>query len=624
MKNLSLRVKLLILFIILSLIPLGLAGRTMIRMTRDELKSAANSELTWVTRQFAVSIEEFYHDTWLRPLALIRNGVDNEALSFSEKIALIDAGVSEIKDVVAIQLTVAGFPTPAIKTNQRFLEQLLSAGINPQEILVVDPISLLEKYRDEDPNFGGIEYIPELDTWLLSIILPLAQPISGHQAFLSARVDLGGFRERILENSFQKTGNLYIITAEGENIIHPGEIIGEEVAIVSAAKAMIQSGIRTTKSEPYMAPDGEQMLGAFSTINTFHWAVIAEKRARDAYATVASMSRSLVLWLTIGLLISVTGAVIFAYSVTRPLLKLTGAAENLAETSDFSIRVDVGERSDEIGKLSGTFNFMVEKLNQYIHDLTETTKAKERAESELKLARQIQQSFLPSTFPVLDDIEFFGMCEPAREVGGDYFDYFQIDDDHYGFVIGDVSGKGVPAALFMAVSRTLFRMLSAQGKSPDQVVAEFNNKLVTMDQSASLFITLFYAVLDRRTGEVVYSSAGHCLPLVKSKTLKFDPVPEMMTMVAGIMEDIPVEQGRITLEDGDIFVLYTDGMTEAQDPENEEYGEDRLQVLLSKYEDLSMEEFTRKSIDEVKEFQQGNQFDDMTFLALRIKKVGAA
>jgi sigma-B regulation protein RsbU (phosphoserine phosphatase) len=264
---------------------------------------------------------------------------------------------------------------------------------------------------------------------------------------------------------------------------------------------------------------------------------------------------------------------------------------------------------------------MVTDLRLYIDRLTETTKAKERAEGELRLAKDIQQSFLPKKFPKLGDIDVWGKCDPAREVGGDYFDFFQIDEDNYGMVIGDVSGKGVPAALFMAVSRTLFRILSSQEYSPDDVLTEFNNRLVALDQGANMFITLFYGVFNRQTGRLLYSTAGHNMPYVKTSATegKFLILPKMQTMVAGMMDGIPMELSETNLSEGDIIVLYTDGMIEAFNQNDEEFGENRLADLLVKYSDLSAKEMCHLLIKDVRDFQKGRpQFDDMTMFVLKV------
>ena len=191
-------------------------------------------------------------------------------------------------------------------------------------------------------------------------------------------------------------------------------------------------------------------------------------------------------------------------------------------------------------------------------------------------------------------------------------------------VIGDVSGKGVPAALFMAVSRTLFRILSSQENSPDQVLTEFNDRLVALDQGSNMFITLFYAVFDTETGRMIYSTAGHNMPYVRSAKEtdgKFQMLPNMSpTMVAGMMDGMSMALAETWLNSGDVIVLYTDGMTEAINQDDEEFGEDRLEELLNRYADLSAQDMCEKLITDVQVFQTGKpQFDDMTLFILKVR-----
>jgi len=324
-----------------------------------------------------------------------------------------------------------------------------------------------------------------------------------------------------------------------------------------------------------------------------------------------------------GLSFAVIAAIIVSVSLTGPLRRLTQAAHRISG-GDLSFRIEGREKKDEIGQLSHTFNQMLGDLRQYMTDLEETTKAKERVESELNLAKEIQESFLPKTFPELEKIDIWGKCDPAREVGGDYFDFFQLDDMNYGMVIGDVSGKGVAAALFMAVSRTLFRILSTQEHSPDRVLTEFNDRLVALDQGANMFITLFYGVFNTKTGRLFYSTAGHNMPYIRSYgdgDGSFQMLPPIeQTMVAGIMDGMTMGSAETWLRSGDAIVLYTDGMTEAVDDKEEEFGEERLEELLNTYVSLSAKDMCEKLIEDVKLFQTGKpQFDDMTMFILKVK-----
>jgi len=379
---------------------------------------------------------------------------------------------------------------------------------------------------------------------------------------------------------------------------------------------------KTIVVKPITKVNGEKTLVAMSGYPALNWIILAEKREADAYAMANQLMNHLLIWVIIGFAVAVFGALVFSVSLTKPLLKLTTAAGSLA-AGDLSTQVDGKERKDEIGKLSLAFNKMVGDLNHYIDELTETTRAKERAESELKLAWNIQRSFLPNDFPEMKEIEVFGSCDPARDVGGDYFDFFPLDEENFGLVIGDVSGKGVPASLFMAVSRTLFRIISAEAESPDRVLTEFNDKLVLLNEETNMFITMFYAIFNVKSGKLSYSSAGHNMPFIKSAMASetgFEMLPQMKTLVAGMMDGVEMQLAELILKKGDCLVLYTDGMTEAINNAEEEFGEDRLKALLDTNVNRSSSEICKILVSAVKAFQEDReQFDDITVFVMKVK-----
>ncbi len=618
----SLRAKLLILSVIVSLIPLGIAGLTMIGIARDELKSAANDSLVAVANSVSQDIDDFYKDGWLNPLVLIKKAAESETLGVNEKLSLLLEGMKNIKDFAALQISVQGVPSPLMAMQDAFADRLSAAGLSPEAQLKLDPAAALALSRKDPVSMTAIEFLPAVNVWLSTVVLKMDEAAFGRPAALSARINLDRLKNRIERRPFTKTGRITVIDAGGRRIFgaDSGDLIGNE--LVESARKQMAAGNKSVKVEPYARPSGEKMLGAFGFAAVIDLGVIAEKNEADAYMAVTVMVRQLIVWLLVGLLAAVVSAALMSVSLTRPLRRLTRAAGLIAK-GDLTIRIDGREKEDEIGALSKAFNIMVDDLRRHIDKLTETTKAKERAESELKLAWDIQKRFLPGEFPAMPAIDVWGTCRPAREVGGDYFDFFHISGDDYGLVIGDVSGKGVSAALFMAVSRTLFRMLSLRNLRPDEVLTEFNDRLVALDQGLNMFITMYYGVYNIRSGRLAYSSAGHNMPFLKSGgngDRGFSQLPGMKTMVAGIMDGVEMGAGEASLTGGDAIVLYTDGMTEAVNRESEEFGENRLETLLNQYADLSAEEMGRKLIDAVAAHQTGMpQFDDMTVFIMKVK-----
>ena len=247
--------------------------------------------------------------------------------------------------------------------------------------------------------------------------------------------------------------------------------------------------------------------------------------------------------------------------------------------------------------------------------------AKEKIESELNIAAQIQRSILPSTFPAFPEhreFDLYAMMTPAREVGGDFYDYFFVDDDHLAVIIADVSDKGVPAALFMMISRTIFRSIVKQLKSPSQVLAETND-LLCEGNDTGMFVSAYVAFYHLPTGRLTYSNGGH------NPALLFGPNDSCRELSCKHGTALGVRPGQSykdyvdKLETGQILVLYTDGVTEACSPYDELFGVDRFTKLVCDCQQLSLSQMFIHIDKYLRDFQQDNQFDDITMLALKRK-----
>jgi sigma-B regulation protein RsbU (phosphoserine phosphatase) len=256
-------------------------------------------------------------------------------------------------------------------------------------------------------------------------------------------------------------------------------------------------------------------------------------------------------------------------------------------------------------------------IKRFIENLKAETVARERIESELRIAQEIQASMLPSVFPQRKEFELFAMMDPAKEVGGDFYDFFFVDDKRLCFVIGDVSGKGVPAALFMAISKTLIKTEAKQGLSTDEVLTVVNS-ILAQDNQTCLFVTVFCAILDIETGEVEFANGGHNPPLVCNSSGCYDYMKMACGFVIGVMDKMKCEKQRLTLKPGDMIFLYTDGVTEAMDPDKQQFGEHRLKEILSNHTDKDIKGLIDSMRQEVLSFVRGApQSDDITMLALR-------
>ena len=237
-------------------------------------------------------------------------------------------------------------------------------------------------------------------------------------------------------------------------------------------------------------------------------------------------------------------------------------------------------------------------------------------QNELDVARKMQQSILPTRFPRGADYQSFGGMAPALDVGGDFYDVMRLENDCIGLAIADVSGKGVPAALFMMSSRTLLKGAAIGSQQPGAVLREVND-LLCEDNDAMMFVTLLYAVYDPATGEVTYANGGHNTPLILHADGTSTELPLTGGVALGVMDDMDFEQGSITLAPGDALVLYTDGVTEAMNGEHEELGMERLQEILAATSSRSPEEINRSIFNGIRAFAGGApQSDDITCLTL--------
>ena len=328
---------------------------------------------------------------------------------------------------------------------------------------------------------------------------------------------------------------------------------------------------------------------------------------------------------TVGLVVLAARSV--ARSISNPVVKLTAATSHIAD-GDLTRRVDVTARN-EIGQLALSFNQMTERLAQSIEQLTETTAAKERIESELRVAHDIQMGILTKIFPPFPhrpEFDLHAMLEPAKAVGGDFYDFLLFDDEELYVIIGDVSGKGVPASLFMAVTLTLFRSSVRRGLAPGALLTKLNRDLC-VDNVSSLFVTVFCARLDVKTGALVFANGGHNPPYLAPAR---GVVSALRTTsggpVLGLLEHAAYGDGHTTLAPGDTLVLFTDGITEATNAANEVYGDDRLCALLdSNRQQARADGIVGATVADVRRFV-GNapQFDDQTMLVLRYGGVNQA
>ena len=285
---------------------------------------------------------------------------------------------------------------------------------------------------------------------------------------------------------------------------------------------------------------------------------------------------------------------------------------------------DFATKPIDLDDLSWTIEKAIEQV-RYIRESQQEHNQLESIKNDLAIAGEIQQTILPRSFPPFPEltevVDIYASMTPAKDVGGDFYDFFQIDDERIGLVIADVSGKGVPASLFMAVSRTLLRATALRGVSSAECLT-YANKLLCKESLDSMFVTVFYGIYHYKTGMMDYTNAGHNPPYLLRGGRTVECLPVASNFVVGVFDDIEFESNTITFGIGDTLLLYTDGVTEAFNDKREQFSESNLQdILASMHESSSAKEVVTSVLQSVKTFSGDYpQSDDITLLSLqRIK-----
>ena len=316
--------------------------------------------------------------------------------------------------------------------------------------------------------------------------------------------------------------------------------------------------------------------------------------------------------------------------VTKPVLDMANAAESYVSSKEKD-KDEVTEKASPISQLSvhtgdelevlcRSLKEMEGDLNQHIENLKRVTAEKERIGAELNVATQIQADMLPSIFPAFPQwktFDLYASMTPAKEVGGDFYDFFLIDKDHLGLVIADVSGKGVPAALFMVIAKTLIKNRSMMGGEPSEILSYVNDQLCEGNE-AELFVTVWLGILDLNTGKGLAANAGHEHPAIRRANGEFELSIYKHSMAVAAMEGVPFKQHEFELHPGDYLFVYTDGVPEATNANGELYGTDRMIKALNRNPEASVREILETVKNDVDEFVgDAPQFDDLTMLGFR-------
>lgn len=332
-------------------------------------------------------------------------------------------------------------------------------------------------------------------------------------------------------------------------------------------------------------------------------------------------TRSIIILFTIGILCLFLFSILIIKKLIKPLAGFATSAQQIAH-GNFDAHLPDIKSKDEMSTLHDSFAYMQRSLASYITELRETTASKERIESELNIAHEIQMGMIPKIFPPFPeraDVDLYAILKPAREVGGDLYDFFISEDKLY-FAIGDVSGKGIPASLFMAVTRSLFRNISGYIDSPEQIITRMNDSISEQNES-SMFVTLFVGILDLQSGLMTYCNAGHNPPvMVKSNGEAYFMHVEK-NLPVGIFKEFVYKNEEIHLDLDSKLFCYTDGVVEAENIAKEIYTDEKLIESISEHHSYCVKGMTEHILESVSLHAHSvEQSDDITILVINYKK----
>ena len=348
-----------------------------------------------------------------------------------------------------------------------------------------------------------------------------------------------------------------------------------------------------------------------------------QTESRGTYAEKTKDTRTMTFLLLTGVfLVTIAAALILGKRIVRPLNAITTRISELSgDDLEFKME-DVYRTGDEVEQLAESFATLSHRATVYMNEIVQVTAEKERISTELSLATDIQAAMLPHIFPAFPnraEFDIYASMNPAKEVGGDFYDYFLIDEDHLGLVIADVSGKGVPAALFMMASKIILQSVAMLGNSPAEILTKTNEALCSNNE-AEMFVTVWMGILEISTGRLTAANAGHEYPALKLPNGEFDLYKDKHGFVIGNMPGYQYKEYELMLEPGAKVFLYTDGVPEATNAQKELFGTKRMIDTLNEQPETTPQEILQNVRTAVNGFvEDAEQFDDLTMLCIEYK-----
>ena len=398
-----------------------------------------------------------------------------------------------------------------------------------------------------------------------------------------------------------------------------GEIINDTLGNVGTnISAFGDKNVKANQKEVFITTIGDEpCFCMYSKVNDF--VILVSMTEEEVFFTKQASVYMLAFIETI--VFAIFFATIFVLVKVLVVKNIRKINSSLSQITDGDLNVTVVVRdNEEFASLSDDINSTVTTLKHYIDE------AAARFDKDLEIAKQIQHSALPSVFPPYPnrkDFSIFASMDAAKEVGGDFYDFYLVDENHLAFVVADVSGKGIPGAMFMMTSKTLIKSFAESGLPVHEVLTNVNTQLC-VNNEAGMFVTAWMGILDLKTGLIKFANAGHNPPLVKHKNGTYEYLKGKVNFVLAGMDMVKYKEQELQLQPGDKIYLYTDGVTEAHNSQNELFGEERLLESLNSTKGMSVEEICKKVKKDVDAFvADGEQFDDITMLCVRLNEINS-
>ncbi|RKY91067.1 MAG: serine/threonine protein phosphatase [Ignavibacteriae bacterium] len=449
---------------------------------------------------------------------------------------------------------------------------------------------------------------------------------------VTADLSLDWFEQIVSSVYMLESGFAVSISETGTFITHPKKeyILNESVFSIAEKSndpRLKEYAEQMVRGETGFVPLESALLNKsgwmyFTKLPSSNWTLAVMFPEDELYSELNYLNNVIMFIGIFGFILLLLIIVIISKKLTKPLISLSAAATEIGD-GNLNVFLPDATTKDEVGKLTLSMGQMQLKLKEYIKDLKQTTAEKEKIESELRIAQQIQHGMIPKIFPPFPDIpalDLYAKLLSAKEVGGDLYDFFFIDDTHLCIAIGDVSGKGVPASLLMAVTRTLLRAKATSGIRSDELVNLIDKELKA-SHDTRLFVTFFLGIIDLSTGEMDYTNSGHNPPYL----IRSDGAIEKMIVNPGLPLGIGVQNKyisrKINIKPSETLVLFTDGVTEAMNTEDAMFKENGLEEVLKKTAALDVTDIVESVFESVKVFTNDViQYDDITVVAFNFKE----